>query len=66
MQTRHCFELIQNAAPILSRGPDVPLRHYRHQLIPRCHLIRLMPVPAEPRRGANYVRQQTDTWEHFR
>jgi hypothetical protein len=26
-------------------------------------LIRFMPAPAEPQRGANYVRQQTNTWE---
>jgi hypothetical protein len=29
-------------------------------------LICLMLAPAEPRRGANYVRQQTDTGEHLR
>jgi hypothetical protein len=29
-------------------------------------LIRLMPAPAEHRRGANYVRQQTNAGEHFR
>jgi hypothetical protein len=47
------------AAPILSSGPDVPLRHYRHQLIPCCHAD---PLHARPRRtpAGSKLREATD------
>src|SRR6202046_4154412 len=65
MQARQRPKLVQNAPPILSSGPGIPLRHHRYQLVPCRHAD---PPHARPRRtpAGSKLREATDRrWGAF-